>query len=125
MLVDPDVAVEAENDVNVAGECEEVRFEAADENWGDSYELAVAELRDGETRIWCEVNHVPCRISTIGCAATLHRRKRMPELQQRADLPPRRTFSSGVRHSQVSASGKQFRRQGHVHQKGTHLDTSR
>ena len=51
VLVDPAVAVEAENDVNVAGECEEVRFEAADENWGDSYELAVAELRDGETRI--------------------------------------------------------------------------
>jgi len=44
VLADPYVAVEAENEVDAAGEGEEVRFEAADKEGRDGDELAVAEL---------------------------------------------------------------------------------
>ena len=47
MLAHPDVPVQPEDEVDVAGEGDEVRLEALDEDGRDGDELAVAELGVG------------------------------------------------------------------------------
>ena len=56
MLAHPDVPVQPEDEVDVAGEGDEVRLEALDEDGRDGDELAVAELGEGGlgegVRVW-------------------------------------------------------------------------
>ena len=57
VLAHPDVPVQAEDEVDVAGEGDEVRLEALDEDGRDGDELAVAELGVGVSGL-CEVEGI-------------------------------------------------------------------